>query len=77
MNIPTISIIENMSEFICLRCGAESDVFKVGGANERGKTWRRSSLRRIPIDSKICENSDKGIPFIVKHAKIVQYFKRR
>lgn len=67
LNIPVIGIIENMSGFICPSCGAEIDIFKVGGGQKISKDLDVPFLGRIPLDPKICEDSDKGLPFIIEH----------
>ncbi len=68
LNIPVIGIIENMSGFICPSCGTEIDIFKVGGGQKISKDLDVPFLGRIPIDPKICEDSDKGLPFIIEHS---------
>jgi ATP-binding protein involved in chromosome partitioning len=67
LNIPVIGIIENMSGFICPNCGAQTNIFKVGGGEKISNDLVIPFLGRIPIDPKICEDSDKGIPFVVEH----------
>jgi ATP-binding protein involved in chromosome partitioning len=67
LNIPVIGIIENMSGFVCPKCGAEINIFKVGGGKKIAEDLMIPFLGRIPIDPKICEDSDRGIPFIVEH----------
>ncbi len=67
LNIPVIGIIENMSGFVCPKCGAEINIFKVGGGEKIAKDLMTPFLGRIPIDPMICEDSDKGVPFIVEH----------
>jgi len=67
LNIPVIGIIENMSGFVCPECGAEVNIFKVGGGEKIAKDLKIPFLGRIPIDPTICEDSDKGAPFIVEH----------
>jgi ATP-binding protein involved in chromosome partitioning len=69
LNIPVIGIIENMSGFVCPKCGAEINIFKVGGGEKIAKDLTVPFLGRIPIDPTICEDSDKGVPFIVEHMK--------
>jgi ATP-binding protein involved in chromosome partitioning len=68
LNIPVIGIIENMSGFVCPKCGAQIDIFKVGGGKKIAEELSIPFLGRIPIDPAICEDSDKGNPFIVEHA---------
>jgi ATP-binding protein involved in chromosome partitioning len=67
LSVPVIGIIENMSGFICPNCGTETDIFKVGGGEKISKDLEVPFLGRIPIDPKICEDSDKGLPFIIEH----------
>ncbi|RJS78940.1 ATP-binding protein [Candidatus Bathyarchaeota archaeon] len=67
LNIPVIGVIENMSGFICPNCGARINIFKVGGGQKIAKELNVPFLGSIPIDPEICEDSDKGVPFIVEH----------
>jgi len=68
LNVPVIGIIENMSGFVCPNCGAEINIFKTGGGEKISKDLGVPFLGRIPIDPKICEDSDIGLPFVVEHA---------
>jgi len=67
LNIPVIGIIENMSGFVCPKCSAEINIFKVGGGKKIAKDLMIPFLGGIPIDPEICEASDKGVPFIIEH----------
>jgi ATP-binding protein involved in chromosome partitioning len=67
LNIPVIGIIENMSGFVCPKCGAEINIFKTGGGEKIAKDLMTPFLGKIPIDPQICEDSDKGVPFIIEH----------
>lgn len=67
LNIPVIGIIENMSGFVCPKCGAEIEIFKVGGGKKIAEDLKIPFLGRIPIDPQICEDSDRGTPFIIEH----------
>jgi ATP-binding protein involved in chromosome partitioning len=62
-----IGVIENMSGFVCPKCGAEIDIFKVGGGKKIAEDLSVPFLGRIPIDPEICRDSDNGIPFITEH----------
>jgi ATP-binding protein involved in chromosome partitioning len=64
---PIIGVIENMSGFICPTCGAEFNIFGTGGGNAIADEMKVSFLGKIPIDPRISEDSDKGVPFIVGH----------
>jgi len=67
LKVPVIGVIENMSSFICPNCGAEIDIFRSGGGEKIAKDLSVPFLGKIPIDPKICEASDEGIPFVVKY----------
>jgi ATP-binding protein involved in chromosome partitioning len=67
LNIPVIGIIENMSGFICPKCGAEIEIFKVGGGKKIAKDLKIPFLGKIPIDPAICVDSDSGIPFVTEN----------
>lgn len=67
LGVPIIGIIENMSGFVCPKCGTETAIFKVGGGEKIAKDLAVPFLGRVPIDSEICEDSDRGTPFIIEH----------
>ena len=67
LNIPVIGIVENMSVFVCPKCGEETDVFKIGGGRKIAKDLSIPYLGSIPIDPQVCRDSDNGIPFIIEH----------
>jgi ATP-binding protein involved in chromosome partitioning len=68
LGMPIIGIIENMSGFVCPNCGAKIDIFQSGGGTKIANELSIPFLGNIPIDQKICEDADKGMPFIVEHA---------
>ncbi|MDH5460216.1 MAG: Mrp/NBP35 family ATP-binding protein [Candidatus Bathyarchaeota archaeon] len=68
LGMPVIGIVENMSGFVCPKCGAKIDIFMSGGGQKIAKELNVPFLGSIPIDQKVCEDSDRGVPFIVEHA---------
>jgi ATP-binding protein involved in chromosome partitioning len=68
LGIPVIGVIENMSGFVCPKCGAKIDIFKVGGGKKIADDLSVPFLGSIPIDPEICRDSDNGVPFITEHA---------
>jgi ATP-binding protein involved in chromosome partitioning len=68
LNIPVIGIIENMSGFRCPKCGEEINIFKEGGGQRIALTLGVPFIGKIPIDPKICEDSDAGQPFVLEDA---------
>ena len=68
LGMPVIGIVENMSGFVCPKCGARIDIFRSGGGRKIAEELSVPFLGSIPIDEKVAEDSDKGVPFIVEHA---------
>ncbi len=67
VGVPVIGVIENMSGFICPECGAKVDVFKAGGGKRIAENMTIPYLGSIPLDPKICNDSDSGLSFIVEN----------
>jgi len=56
-----------MSGFVCPECGAKIDVFKAGGGKRIADDMVVPYLGSIPLDPKICDASDGGLPFIAEN----------
>jgi len=67
VGVPVIGVIENMSGFVCPDCGAKVDVFKAGGGKRIAEDMTIPYLGSIPLDPKICNDSDCGLSFIVEN----------
>jgi ATP-binding protein involved in chromosome partitioning len=67
LNIPIIGILENMSGFVCPKCGEQIDIFKSGGGEKIAEDLAVPYLGKIPIDPEICRDSDSGSPFVIEH----------
>lgn len=67
LNIPVLGIIENMSGFVCPKCGEKTEIFRAGGGKKIADDMGVPFLGSIPIDPKICEDSDSGMPFMINH----------
>jgi ATP-binding protein involved in chromosome partitioning len=67
MGIPVIGIVENMSGFTCPKCGEKINILGVGGGKRIAEDLKVPFLGQIPIDPEICEEADKGIPFVMGH----------
>ena len=67
LNVPVIGVIENMSGFTCPKCGETINIFKEGGGQRLAEDLSVPFLGRIPMDPLVCEDSDKGVPFIAEH----------
>ena len=65
LNIPTLGIVENMSYFVCPKCGDEADIFGGGGGEQLAAELGVPFLGRIPIYQPIREGGDSGVPLVV------------
>jgi ATP-binding protein involved in chromosome partitioning len=64
LRVPVIGIIENMSVFVCPKCGAKLAIFKTGGGKKVAEELSIPYMGKIPIDPAVCINSDSGTPFV-------------
>ena len=62
--VPILGLIENMSTFICPKCGERSDIFGHGGAREEAERLGVPFLGEIPLHIDIRVNSDRGTPVV-------------
>lgn len=57
-------IVENMSYYICEKCGTRADIFGHAGARETADKLGERFLGEIPLHIAIRENSDSGTPIV-------------
>ena len=67
VDVPVLGIIENMSTFICPKCGERSDIFGHGGAEEEAKRLGVPFLGAVPLHMEIRTRSDAGQPVVAAH----------
>ena len=63
--IPVLGVIENMATHICSNCGHEDAIFGAGGADKIVEDFDVPLLGRLPLDSRIREQTDSGRPTVV------------
>lgn len=63
-DVPVLGIIENMSYFICTKCGERHEIFGHGGAEAEASTLGVPFLGAIPLHIDIRERSDAGRPIV-------------
>jgi ATP-binding protein involved in chromosome partitioning len=67
LNLPVLGVLENMSGFVCPKCGEVTNIFKAGGGENMALTMNVPFLGRIPIDPQIVEACDSGQPYVDKY----------
>ncbi len=62
VGVPVLGIVENMSYFMCPKCGERSEIFGYGGAQAEAERLGVPFLGGVPLDMEIRERSDSGRP---------------
>jgi Mrp family chromosome partitioning ATPase len=68
LNVPILGVLENMSGFLCPKCGHRTDIFKSNGGKEMAKQMVVPFLGRIPIDPQIVRACDSGQPYVYHYS---------
>lgn len=71
LNMPVLGIVENMSGFVCPKCGEVVDIFSSGAGEALAKKFDVPLLAKIPVDPVVCRGGDEGTPFVRSFAKTV------
>jgi ATP-binding protein involved in chromosome partitioning len=64
VDVPVLGIVENMSFFVCPKCGERSDIFGHGGARLEAEKLGIPFLGGVPLDMEIRLTSDDGRPIV-------------
>jgi ATP-binding protein involved in chromosome partitioning len=63
--VPVLGIVENMSYFLCPKCGERSEIFGHGGAREEAEKLGVPFLGEVPLHLDIRTTSDSGHPIVI------------
>ena len=64
VGMPVLGVIENMSGFVCPKCGEVTDIFKSGGGERMALELGVPFLGSIPIDPRVVQACDAGRPHV-------------
>ena len=64
IDVPVLGIIENMSYYICEKCGHRADIFGHAGAKQTAEKYGVDFLGEIPLHYDIRANADNGTPIV-------------
>ncbi|QRK06551.1 Mrp/NBP35 family ATP-binding protein [Archangium violaceum] len=65
VHIPVLGIVENMSQFVCPHCSKATPIFNQGGGHKAAQMFSIPFLGEIPLDLKIRESGDAGVPVVL------------
>ncbi len=74
LHVPILGVVENMSYYLCPRCGEREDIFGHGGAGKTGL----EVLGEVPILEEVRQGGDEGKPLVVQDPDhpVAQIFRR-
>jgi ATP-binding protein involved in chromosome partitioning len=64
LNVPVFGLIENMSYFICPRCGERTEIFGRGGGEAMADELGIDFLGQIPLQAEVRAATDAGVPTV-------------
>ncbi|HET7306877.1 MAG TPA: iron-sulfur cluster carrier protein ApbC [Gammaproteobacteria bacterium] len=65
VDVNILGIVENMSTYICPKCGDEEPIFGAGGGQRLVNEYGTSLLGSLPLDLRIREQTDSGRPTVI------------
>jgi ATP-binding protein involved in chromosome partitioning len=68
MHLPVLGVVENMSGFVCPKCGETTQIFRSGGGRRMAEDMGVRFLGAIPMDPIIAEACDNGQAFVRLYA---------
>lgn len=69
VDVPILGIIENMSYYLCEKCGHRADIFGHEGAKKTAEEMGETFLGEIPLHLSIRQNADAGTPIVLAEPK--------
>jgi ATP-binding protein involved in chromosome partitioning len=68
LHVPVLGVVENMSGFVCPKCGEVSQILPSGGGRRIAEDMGVAFLGSIPMDPLIAEAGDKGRAYMRHYA---------
>jgi len=69
LHVPVLGVVENMSGFVCPKCGEVTQILPSGGGTRIAKDMNVPFLGSIPMDPQLAEACDSGRVFVQHHAE--------
>lgn len=71
LNLPILGILENMSGYVCPKCGETVHLFGKNGGLKTAEKYNLAFLGQIPIDPNVGICGDAGQNFLESHGKSI------
>ncbi|GAB5376226.1 MAG: Mrp/NBP35 family ATP-binding protein [Acuticoccus sp.] len=75
VEVPILGMVENMSGFVCPKCGEETDIFGRGGGEREAATEKIPFLGRIALAMAVREASDTGRPVALEEGAVGEAYR--
>ncbi len=62
LNVPSLGVIENMSYYLCPKCGNRDEIFDCGGAADAADALDVPFLGAVPLNGQVRRFCDEGTP---------------
>ncbi|KUG24373.1 cytosolic fe-s cluster assembling factor nbp35 [hydrocarbon metagenome] len=69
LDVPVLGVVENMSGFVCPKCGEVTQILPSGGGKKIAEDMKVPYLGSIPMDAAIAQSGDSGKVFIYHASK--------
>jgi len=67
--LPVLGVVENMSGFVCPKCGELTAIFTLGGGKRMADEMHVPFLGHIPVDPAVGKSCDEGQPFVYHYGR--------
>lgn len=64
MNVPIITIVENMKYVVCNNCSCKIDLFKGEGGKKLAELFKVENIIELPFDPELTQACERGEPFL-------------
>lgn len=66
LGFSVLGLVENMSGFVCPKCGEVTEIFSQGGGEKLAQKFNLPLLGKIPLDPRVCQCGDAGRPVVLQ-----------
>ena len=67
LKLPVLGVVENMSGFVCSRCGEQTPIFGADGGRKMAEETNVPFLGSVPIEPAVVVSGDEGVPVVQSH----------
>jgi ATP-binding protein involved in chromosome partitioning len=69
VNVPVLGVVENMSYYLCLKCGHRHEIFSHGGGARYASELGVPFLGELPIVRELREGGDRSNPLVASNPR--------